>query len=283
MTTVAEALREATRRLENVSDTARLDAEFLMADALCVSRSELLLRRLADPLPDGFEGWVRRRESGEPLAYIVGAQEFFGLPFAVSSDVLIPRADSETTLRAALAAAPSAHRVLDCGTGSGALLLAFLHERPAAVGVGIDRSGQAIAVAAGNADRLGLSTRCDLQVADWDREGWSDGLGQFDLVIANPPYVETDAVLDRSVRDFEPAGALFAGPDGLEAYEALIPQIPALLAQGGVAVLEIGASQADAVAEIAANNEFSSELYRDLANRPRTLVLRLRTWQSSME
>ncbi|WP_305097343.1 peptide chain release factor N(5)-glutamine methyltransferase [Croceibacterium aestuarii] len=283
MITVAEALRDATRRLGSVSDTARLDAEFLMADALRVSRSELLLKRMAEPQPEGFEAWVARRERGEPLAYIVGVQEFFGLPFAVSSDVLIPRADSETTLRAALEAAPSASTVLDCGTGSGALLLAFLHERPAAAGVGIDRATQAVAVARKNAAHLGLAGRCELRVADWNAPGWSDDLGRFDLVIANPPYVETGADLDRSVRDFEPAGALYAGPEGLDAYAVLIPQISDLLATGGAAVLEIGAAQADAVAELARRHGFSSELHRDLADRPRALVLRLSTWQSAME
>jgi release factor glutamine methyltransferase len=187
--------------------------------------------------------------------------------------VLIPRPDSETTVRAALEAAPAAHRVLDCGTGSGALLLAFLGERPAAVGIGIDRSPEALAVAADNAVRHGFGGRCEMRLADWRKPGWADGLGTFDLVLANPPYVEESAELDSSVREFEPGGALFAGPEGLDDYRVLVPQLPALLAPGGVAVLEIGASQADAVAQIAAATGFSSVLHHDLARRPRALVL----------
>ncbi|MXO61129.1 peptide chain release factor N(5)-glutamine methyltransferase [Altererythrobacter salegens] len=283
MTTVAEALREATRRLESVSDTARLDAELLMAHALRVSRSNLLLRETGREAPAGFAALVERRERHEPVAYIRGRQEFYGRDFLVGPDVLIPRADSETTVEAALAAFPAGDRVLDCGTGSGALLLTVLSERPGSTGIGIDRSPEALAVAADNAERLGLSERCDLRFADWTESGWAARLGQFDLVVANPPYVETSAELDRSVRDHEPAGALFAGPEGLDDYRVLIPQLPQLLAQDGAAVLEIGASQADSVTEIAASCGFSAELYCDLAERPRALVLRLRTWQSAME
>jgi release factor glutamine methyltransferase len=110
---------------------------------------------------------------------------------------------------------------------------------------------------------------------DWTAPGWADDLGRFDLIIANPPYVEDSAVLAPSVRAHEPAAALFAGPEGLYAYRVLLPQLPALLAPGGVAVVEIGAAQADSVAQIAAEAGFSAELRRDLANRPRALILRI--------
>src|SRR5690606_15800931 len=143
VTTVAEALREASRRLEAVSDTARLDAELLMAAALKVSRSEMLLRHTGDPAPAGFAALVERRMTHEPVAYILGRQEFYGREFLVTRDVLIPRADSETTLEAALRARPAAHRVLDLGVGSGALLLSYLAENAASEGTGIDRSPEA--------------------------------------------------------------------------------------------------------------------------------------------
>ena len=281
--TVAEALREAARRLEAASDTARLDAELLMAKTLGVSRSELLLRHTDDEAPDGFAALVERRARHEPVAYILGRQEFYGREFLVSPDVLIPRADSETTLEAALEAAPEACRVLDCGVGSGALLLSFLAERPGAQGVGIDRSPEALAVAADNAERLGLAERCDLRIADWTEPGWTNGLGSFDLVLANPPYVEDAADLSPSVRDFEPAGALFAGAEGLDDYRELVPQLRGILAPKGVAVLEIGVSQADAVAEIADGAGLVAEMRRDLGGRPRALVLRLRPWQTAPE
>ena len=273
MTTVAEALREAARRLEAVSDTARLDAELLMAAALRTSRSEMLLRHTSDPAPDGFAALVERRLTHEPIAYILGRQEFYGREFLVTPDVLIPRADSETTLVAALRARPGAQRALDCGVGSGALLLSYLAEAPGTEGTGIDRSPEALAVAADNAERFGLAARCDLRIADWAEDGWSEGLGRFDLILANPPYVEDDADLAPSVRDHEPAGALFAGPEGLDDYRLLIPCLPALLAPQGVAVLEIGASQADSVGAIARAAGFAPVLHHDLAGRPRALAL----------
>ncbi len=272
--TVAEALREAARRLEAVSDTARLDAELLMAEALGVSRSELLLRRAGDAEPDAFRTLVTRRLAHEPVAQILGRKEFYGREFRVGSAVLTPRADSETTLTAALDACPGARRILDCGAGSGALLLTLLAELPGATGIGVDRSEAALAVAADNAARLGVADRAEMRLADWRAPRWSESLGRFDCVIANPPYVETGAELSPSVRDYEPAGALYAGPEGLDDYRILVPQLPGLLAPGGVAVLEIGASQADSVARIAAAAGFTSELRRDLGGRSRALILR---------
>ncbi|UIP07084.1 peptide chain release factor N(5)-glutamine methyltransferase [Erythrobacter sp. SDW2] len=271
---VADALRAGAERLAATSDTARLDAEFLMAHALGVSRSDMLLKRQHDAVPDGFEALVARRIAHEPLAYITGEQEFFGRCFIVTPDVLIPRSDSEQVVEAALAVMPEDACVLDCGTGSGALLLTLLAERPLASGVGIDASLGAVAVAAANAARLSVADRARIVHANWHEAGWADDLGQFDLVIANPPYVEADALLDRSVRDYEPTAALFAGKGGLDDYRALIPQLSSLLLPGGVAVLEIGASQAESVAQIAAECGAESELKRDLAGRSRGMILR---------
>jgi release factor glutamine methyltransferase len=270
---VAKALRDAARRLEAVSDTARLDAELLMAAALKTTRSEVLLRHTGDPAPANFEILVQRRLTHEPVAYILGRQEFYGRDFLVTRDVLIPRADSETTLEAALKGKPRAHRVLELGVGSGALLLSYLAENPGSDGTGIDRSPEALAVAADNAERFGLAPRCDLRMADWRQAAWADGLGTFDLVLANPPYVEDNADLDPSVRDHEPAGALFAGPEGLDDYRILLPQLPFLLAPQGTAVIEIGASQAATVGALAEAAGFAGVLHNDLAGRPRALEL----------
>ncbi len=157
--------------------------------------------------------------------------------------------------------------MLDCGTGSGALLLTLLAERTGWIGTGIDASAAALDVARRNAAALDLAERATLAQRDWTRDGWRDGLGHFDLVIANPPYVESDAVLDRSVREYEPGAALFAGADGLDDYRILVPQLPALLAPGGVAVLEIGATQDDSVAALARDNGFATALRRDLARK----------------
>lgn len=270
---VADALREAARELGQVSDTARLDAELLMADALGVTRSDVLLRYGAAAVPPSFAELLKRRMGHEPVAYILGTQEFYGRGFLVTPDVLIPRGDSETLIEAALAACPEPVRVLDCGTGSGALLLTILAERPGTEGIGIDRSMAALAVAAQNAARLGLSETARMIQADWTEPGWAEALGTFDLILANPPYVESDADLAPSVRHHEPAGALFAGPDGLDDYHALLPQLPSLLAPGGRVVLEIGARQAVAVTRIADSVGFAASLHRDLAGRDRALVL----------
>lgn len=269
--TVADALREATAQLG--TDWGRDEAEMLMAHALGVGRSEMLLRHMRDPSPETFLVMLERRLAHEPVAHIIGATEFYGRRFIVTPDVLIPRGDSEAVVAAALEACPDPRRVLDCGTGSGCLLLTILAERPGASGLGIDRSSTALAVAQGNASALGLSQRVELRQADWTRRGWAEGLDHFNLVIANPPYVEETANLDASVREFEPVGALFAGPDGLDDYRVLIPQLPALLAPDGIAVVEIGWRQAEAVAAISREAGLSATLRRDLADRPRALVL----------
>ena len=275
--TIADAIRAAAERLSATSDTARLDAELLMAHVLGVSRSQLLLLRMRDeaaPHAAGFDRLVERRAAHEPVAHLLGVQEFFGLEFAVTPDTLIPRGDSETIVQAALDCAAQDARVLDMGTGSGALLLAFLHERPGAKGVGIDASAAALAVASANGQRLGLAERAQFVQANWLESGWAHDLGRFDLVLCNPPYVESDAILDPDVREFEPATALFAGPEGLDDYRAIVPQLGKLLVPGGVAIFEIGAGQAEAVGAIASESGFAAETRRDLADRPRALILR---------
>ncbi len=253
-------------------DTARLDAELLMAHALGVSRSDLLLRHLDDLCEvAGYDALVARRAAGEPLAYITGTREFWSLPFHVTPDVLIPRPDSETLVEAALETAGPAPRVLDLGTGSGALLLALLHERPGGCGVGVDRSEAAIGIARQNAAALGIADRSAFVVGDWD----APLAGRFDVILANPPYIATGEPLPRDVRDFEPHGALFAGADGLDDYRRIIPRLSALLAAGGAAHLEIGHTQADLVAGLAADAGLAATLRHDIGGRPRCLTLRL--------
>jgi release factor glutamine methyltransferase len=271
--TVTQALRRAAVALTPTSDTARLDAEVLMAHALGVTRSAMLLGHGRDAVPAGFGALVERRARHEPVAYITGYQEFFGLAFAVSPDVLIPRGDSEVLVEAALAARPDAHRVLDLGTGSGALLLAVLHHLPAANGLGLERSPGAQAIARRNTQSLGLAERATIQPGDWTQPHWADALGTFDLILANPPYVEEDAPLAPSVRDHEPASALFAGAEGLDDYRLLIPALPMLLAPRGVALVEIGHTQAPAVSALAQEHRLTVSLHRDLADRPRALQI----------
>ncbi|MCB2088924.1 MAG: peptide chain release factor N(5)-glutamine methyltransferase [Sphingomonadaceae bacterium] len=291
---IADALRIATERLSASSDTARLDAELLMAHALGVSRSDLLLRHMREPEPESYAALVERRAGHEPVAYITGEQEFYGRPFRVSPAVLIPRGDSEVLIEAALDTGIAQGRVLDLGTGSGALLLTLLLERPAMEGVGIDASLPAALIAMQNSLALGVNPEAELldgakgptdSVAvgkigrariiqsSWRKPGWADTLGRFDLILCNPPYVEDNAVLTPSVRDHEPASALFAGPEGLDDYRIVIPQLPALLARGGVAILEIGHRQAVAVSAIAEAAGFAVSLRKDLGGRDRAIIL----------
>jgi len=273
---VGAAIRQAAEQLAASSDTARLDAELLMAHALGVTRSDLLLRHLREPEPADFAPLVERRAGHEPVAHILGRQEFYGLDLRVTRDTLIPRGDSETLIEAArewFAARPHPAQILDLGTGTGALLLAALSFWPEAEGIGLDASEAALAVAQENATALGMADRVTLRHADWRQPGWADGLGRFDLVLCNPPYVETDADLAPSVRDHEPARALFAGAEGLDDYRVLIPALRGLLAKGAPAILEIGATQAEAVGRLATAAGFDAALHHDLAGRPRALLL----------
>ena len=271
--TAGEAIRAAAERLAPISDTARLDAELLMAHLFECSRSELLLQHMRDPAPPGFAALVERRMGHEPVAYITGREEFYGLPLIVTPATLIPRIDSETLVTAALEEKPDALRVLDLGTGSGALLLAVLASLGKATGVGIDASEAALAVAQRNTETLGLRPQASFVLGDWHTPGWANGLGTFDLILCNPPYVEADAPLEAQVRDFEPHTALFAGPEGLDDYRVLIPQLHALMTPGACAIIEIGANQAAAVSAIAAAVGFMVSLRRDLGGRPRALML----------
>lgn len=270
MNALAIALREAAMRLADISETPRLDAELLMAHALGLGRSEMLLRQAELAVPEGFAALVERRMRHEPVAYITGRQAFWDLELAVTPDVLIPRSDSETLIEAALEGTVP-KRVLDLGTGSGALLLAALSAFPEATGIGIDASLAALAVAKGNATQLGFGGRSEWLHRSWRDTGWSDDMGRFGLILCNPPYIEDSAELSPMVAGNEPHSALFAGPEGLDDYRILIPLIPALLSPNGTAIFEIGHTQADAVHDLASSYGLSTELRCDLAGKPRTL------------
>jgi release factor glutamine methyltransferase len=269
---VREALAKAAERLLAVPGLARLDAELLMAAALGVGRSEMLLSRLDDPAPPAFDSFIGRRlATEEPVDYIIGCKGFWTIELEIGPGVLIPRADSETLIAAAVdhfaAAAPTT--ILDLGTGPGTLLLAALDEWPSAHGLGVDISEEALAYARRNAERLGVAWRLDLR-----RGNWADGIDErFDLVLCNPPYVETSAALIAGVADWEPPVALFGGADGLAAYRMLAAEIPRLLAPDGVACIEIGHGQEEAVAALFEAQALRVEARRDLAGTPRCLLL----------
>ncbi len=267
--TVRSAITAATRRF-GFSSTSRLDAELLMAQALGVTREAMLLGHMDAPTPAPFAALVERRAAHEPIAYITGTRAFWTIDLTVGPGVLIPRADSETLIEAAVAhfgdRAPA--RVLDLGTGPGTLLLAALDQWPGATGLGVDASAEALGYAEANARALGMADRAGFRQGDW-----ASGLSErFDLVLANPPYIATHAMLPPEVRDHEPAAALFAGADGLDDYRRIAPALPALLAPGGIACIEIGATQAAVVSELIAAQGLRPSFRQDLAGRDRCVT-----------
>lgn len=274
MTTIPRALSRATNELDAISDTPRLDAELLMAEALNVDRDLLILAPPGGDAPDRFFAMIERRKAGEPVAYITGRRAFWNIELHVGPGVLIPRPDSEVLIASALEhfeGGGGPQRILDLGTGPGTLLLAALDLWPQATGVGVDMSRQAMSYAAANARRLGLEPRVKLKEGDWAK-----GIAQkFDLILCNPPYVAEDAELGPGVRDYEPDEALFAGKEGLDAYRELAPQLPGLLNPGGLAAVEIGLDQAEAVTELLARDGLQAKVATDLGGRPRAVLL---TW-----
>lgn len=270
--TVRAALADAAARIP--SATPRLDAELLMAHALGVSHQDLLLKHLNDPEPVSFDALVERRLNHEPVAYITGSRGFWTVEIGVGPGVLVPRADSETLIAAAVAhfagtAGPK--RVLDLGTGPGTLLLAALAEWPEAHGLGIDASERALHYAEDNAIDLEMKDRVRFKLGDW-----ANGLdGQFDLILCNPPYIGTAEELGPEVRDHEPSAALFAGADGLDDYPRIVPDLPRLLAPGGIAVLEIGWTQGDAVSALMRGAGLEPVLHHDLGGRPRAVAAKM--------
>jgi release factor glutamine methyltransferase len=268
------SLAEAVARLAaaGIEAPAR-EARLLLAHALGLPPESLIGER--PPPPPGFAALIARREAREPLAFILGRREFWSLAFAVSPATLIPRPESETLIESALAAFPdpaAVRRVLDLGTGTGCLLLAALTEFRAAFGVGIDLVAEAAALARANAAALGLAPRASFLAGDWA----ASITGRFDLVFVNPPYVDRAALsgLMPEVARFEPVTALDGGADGLDAYRRVMPALPLLLAENGLAIVEIGAGAASAVARLAAAEGLAvREARPDLAGNTRALAL----------
>ncbi len=272
--TIQEALRHGAALLEAAGiDNPQLDARLLLGHTTGLSREALLREplRAIDPTP--YHALLARRAAREPLALILGRQEFWSLDFEVSPATLIPRADSETLVEAATEAMPERSRVrsiLDLGTGTGCLLLAALTEFPSAWGLGVDRSAAAAALASRNANALGLGARAAFLCCDW-----ADPLSaRFDLVLSNPPYIPSADIagLMPEVARYEPGRALDGGADGLDAYRRILATLAGLLAPGGVAVLEVGVGQADAVAALAMR---PTTFRADLGGIRRAMVLRV--------
>lgn len=292
-----EAFAAAVRALrQSGTATPELDARVLLLEAAKLT-PEAYIRDSAAPLcrdaAQIYEQFIARRLGGEPVSRIVGFREFYGRRFLLSEATLDPRPDSEVLIDAALGLAgsmPPDLRVLDLGTGSGCLLITLLAEMTAPQGfdgprglafhprgLGLDRSFAALVTARENAVRLGVSDQADFICADWS----APLCGRFDLIVANPPYIPSEEIegLDREVRLFDPRGALDGGADGLAAYRQILEAAGGLLAPEGLLLFEIGASQADAVRELAEHFGLMPQddgwLRRDLAGRPRCIVLKI--------
>ena len=274
MKPIARALDDAARQLSETSDTSRLDAELLMAEALHIDRDRLLLSPPDKTIPKRFWTMVKRRSKGEPIAYITGRRAFWNIDLHVGPGVLVPRPDSEVLIASSIEhfeGSDGPQRILDLGTGPGTLLLAALDIWPDATGLGVDLSRRATSYAAANARRLGFEKRVKLKIGDW-ANGIDEG---FDLLLCNPPYVAEGAELGPGVREYEPDEALFAGESGLDAYRVLAPQLPRLLNKGGLAAIEIGHDQAEAVTSMLARDGLTARVANDFADRPRAILL---TW-----
>jgi release factor glutamine methyltransferase len=274
--TIAQALNNGATHLAGIADNPRLEARVLLAHALGLTRNDLIRDsgRLIDP--GRYEALLMRRLAREPIALIIGHREFWSLDFRVSPATLIPRPDSETVIEAALAqfaGRPPPRRILDLGTGTGCLLLSLLTEFPLAFGVGIDLVPDATALAKANATRLGLADRAAFATADWT----NSLAGRFDLIVSNPPYIRDADIktLMPEVGRHEPIRALDGGPDGYNAYRAIIPNLRQHLAPQGCAALELGRGQATYVAELARAAGSTASIRVDLAEIPRAIVL---TW-----
>lgn len=279
--TIRRLIAWASEYLEGYGvESPRLSAELLLAKTLDMERIQLYLR-FDQPLQAeelaGFKQLLLRRRAHEPVAYILGSREFYGLDFLVGPGVLVPRPETEHLVEEGLNAIQGveAPRALDLCTGSGCVALALAHERPEAQVVGVDVSPQALAFARRNADRLELSRR-----AQWLSGELYDPVaaagGFFHLITANPPYVREDqwADLPPEVRDYEPRGALVAGADGLDLVRQIIAGSRAFLAPFGWLLIELGQGQAEAALKLAGRAGIFErvETARDLASIPRVLV-----------
>ncbi|MEZ5895248.1 MAG: peptide chain release factor N(5)-glutamine methyltransferase [Parvularculaceae bacterium] len=275
--TLGAAVRAGAARLKP-SPTAQLDARVIARAVFDVNDIDLITdeHRIIEPaLLAAFEAAIARRAAGEPVAYIVGRREFWSLDLEVAPGVLVPRSDSETLIEAVIGLrdknAPL--RILDLGCGSGALLCALLSDFPRAIGVGVDINPLAAALTQRNLARLGFDARASVIVGAWR----APLAGLFDVVISNPPYIPDGArdTLPVDVREFEDPRALFAGPDGLDAYRDILAVAPDRVAPDGLVVLEIGDGQAaglDALAR-AAFPQIPPVIRCDLGGRPRGLML----------
>jgi len=281
MQTIASARAWAVEELRRAQvESPALAADLLIGQVLGWDRVRVLGHT---EQPVRHEAWIRlqdlvlRRARGEPLHYLTGEREFYGLPFRVTPDVLIPRPETEILVEKALdllgAGGPSRPRFVDVGTGSGCIAISIAHENPSTIGWAVDISAAALRVAQDNAARHGVAGR--IQWIQADLLECFPPTPRFDMIVCNPPYVplaEYDS-LPSDVRDYEPHKALFGGRSGLEVYGRLIPEVSSRLASGGCLLLELGAGQADEIRKLVESEGLRLEgIVNDLQGIARCLV-----------
>jgi release factor glutamine methyltransferase len=274
--TVREALLSATAKLHSLA-TARRDAELLLMCVVGRDRAWMMTHADAELTTEQisrFEKWVARRARQEPVQYILGETEFYGLTLRVTAAVLIPRPETEHLVEAVLSrmGRDIAVRICDVGTGSGAIAVALAHALPWAQVTAVDLSAAALDVARENAERHGVAGRVRLVESDLLRAVRGE---RFDVVVSNPPYVAKGDVLEAQVREYEPREALFAGPTGLEIYRRLIPEAREALVAGGWLLIEIGHGQRAALADLLAGWD-GLEFVVDLQGIPRVAIAQRR-------
>lgn len=257
-------------------EQAALDARLLLQRATGLSHTAIASDPqqavTAEALAD-FAAMATRRAAREPVSRILGEREFHGRRFKLTAAVLDPRPDTETVVDAALASLPGDARILDLGTGSGAIVITLLAERPDATGLATDLSPSALAVARANAVALGVADRLELVEGSW----FGPVVGQFDLIVSNPPYISTAEIagLPPEVKNFDPLSALAGGPDGLDAYRAIAAEAGAFVTADGRVMVEIGAGQAADVGAVFAVHGFGLDgAFRDLGGHVRCLSFR---------
>lgn len=280
--TLGSARRAAATRLAaglGADATPALDARLLVAGALGISPDRLIFvddRELSEVESRAIDRALDRRLAGEPVARILGEKEFWGLTFRLADATLVPRPDTETLVEATLDWIDRTHgrdkplRIVDIGTGSGAILIALLSALPSASGLGIDLSEEAARAARDNAERLGFADR-----SLFVRGSWSASSGAVDVIVSNPPYIESGIIqsLDREVKDHDPLLALDGGEDGLDAYRAILEDLDRVMKPGGAAFFEIGYDQAQALVLLASSVGLAAKVHSDLAGHDRVVEL----------
>lgn len=276
--TVGAAWRAVRDRLRaSGNDNAALDARLLAAEAFGLDSAGLIAREFeiaTDTAVDRLNALARRRSGGEPIARILGRQEFHGLQFAIDRATLVPRPETELLVDLAVEAlsARDEPRILDLGTGSGCIAISILFQIRNATAVGVDIARDALSVARSNAARHGVADRLDLRAGNWFEAVGPDEF--FDLIVSNPPYIESSEIprLEPEVREHDPLAALDGGADGLDAYRIIVGRAASHLRPDGVLLLEVGASQAEAVAGLAKSAGHDNVgVHKDIAGHDRAI------------